>query len=130
MKKKTFLPYAYWPLIIIALMFVLMMMLGAIVGLIGFFVVAADNIWAALFVFAGAILMLFVAAWLACCIFMELSVAMCPISIDEEGVTLGLFKRRSYPWAELSQFGITLLNPPPRNHPHPKLNQEIRPRSI
>ncbi len=36
------------------------------------------------------------------------------IEIDEKGISYGLFKKQSYRWDEVTQFGVTMLSPPER----------------
>lgn len=130
MKKKTFLPYHRWPLMLFGFFMVLLFFAGAVLALIGAFFNVKEYPWLLPMMAVSAALAVYVAVIMAQELLMELPLTCAPISLSEEGISIGLLRKRSYRWDEVTQFGATMIDPPPRNHPFAKANSEPKPRSI
>ncbi len=130
-KKKTrFLAYSDGIVVVLLGPFMLLALLfGVIVMLLTAFE-TGNPLWFPLFMIAGAAMYFLILLVLLYMFLAEVLFRCAIIEINEEGISRSQFGKESYRWDEVTQFGVTFLEPPARKHPLYGEPRENKDRSI
>lgn len=131
MKKKRmiFFPYRRWPVLLISLPLPIMIF-GAVALFLVMIFQGMGPVWILLFLFAAAAMYFAVAVVIGFVFVREVLFTCAPIEISEKGISRGFVNRETYTWDQVTQFGVTLLDPPERGINQFERTASARERSI
>ena len=128
-KRMVFLPYRNWPVLLLSLSLPI-----AIFGAVVLFLVMVFDgmgpVWILVILFAVAAMYFAVAVIIGFVYVREVLFTCVPIEISEKGISRGFFNKESYTWDQVTQFGVTMLEPPERGISQFERTSSMRERSI